>query len=179
MNEQPAQLIDDLRLLQAPTPLWVWVLLSVALIGLVVIGMSIWRRLSSKKGAVAGHNVAETAHEDALADLEAARKLISAGNSKPYGIEVSRIVRRYIEVRFGIYAPRRSTEEFLMEAQSSSRLESNHRALLARFLGACDLFKFGRTHAELDELNLMHGAAAGFVRETRIVPNPVPLKEAV
>lgn len=179
MNEQPAQLIDDLRLLQAPTPLWVWVLALLTLIPVTVVVVFVWRRRQANRRILSGQNVAKTAHEDALADLEAARRLISAGNSKPYGIEVSRIVRRYIEIRFGIYAPRRSTEEFLMEAQFSSRLESHHRALLARFLGACDLFKFGRTHAELDELNLMHRAAEGFVRETRIVPNPVPLKEAV
>ena len=177
MNEQPAQLIDDLRLLQAPTPLWVWGLALLGLIAVAVMGLLIRRRLKSKQQAMSGRNVAETAIEDALADLEAARKLILAGNSKPYGIEVSRIVRRYIEVRFGIYAPRRSTEEFLTEAQSSSRLEANHRALLAKFLGACDLFKFGRTHAEPVELNLLHDAAVGFVSETRLVPVGGLMKE--
>ena len=132
MNEQPAQLIDDLRLLQAPTPLWVWGLALLGLIAVAVMGLLIRRRLKSKQQAMSGRNVAETAIEDALADLEAARKLISAGNSKPYGIEVSRIVRRYIEVRFGIYAPRRSTEEFLTEAQSSSRLLTRLNAARSR-----------------------------------------------
>ena len=177
MNEPPTQLIDDLRLLQAPTPLIVWLLLLLGLMGLVALMVFVRRRFLAKSRHLTNPGLAETAHEDALAELEAARRLIASGNSKPYGIEVSRIVRRYIEVRFGLFAPRRSTEEFLIEAQASSRLERHYRALLARFLGACDLFKFGRTHAEPAELSTLHDAAVKFVTETRIVPTANLTKE--
>jgi hypothetical protein len=161
-------IIDDLRLLepwQAP-PLWVWLLLALLIAGTVVLVIR-WRnaaRRAARKAQVAAH-----AHEDALAELEKARALMSPENSRPYGIEVSGIVRRYIERRFGIVAPRRSTEEFLIEAAGSAKLEPAHRSLLADFLGTCDFLKFARARAERAELEAQHQAAVRFVTETRVV----------
>ena len=104
-----------------------------------------------------------------LAELEKARALMSPETSRPYGIEVSGIIRRYIERRFGLVAPRRSTEEFLVEASASAKLEPAHRQLLAEFLGTCDFLKFARARAELAELEAQHKAAVRFVTETPLV----------
>lgn len=178
MTNDVLQLIDDLRLLHAPVPLLVLWLALLALVVLGAAGFSFWRRHQAKLLLPPVTRAAEVAHEDALAKLKAARKLIGPGNSKPYGIEVSGIVRRYIEVRFAIVAPRRSTEEFLAEAQVSPKLEPNHQKLLANFLGSCDLFKFARTHAEPVELTTLHEAAVRFVTDTRIVPTPAATPSA-
>ena len=162
-------IIDDLRLLEpwkAPPP-WVWAL--VALMIVAGIALLIYRRNAARR-AGGGSEAAAYAHEDALAELEKARSLMSPENSRPYGIEVSRVVRRYIERRFGIVAPRRSTEEFLIEAAVSAKLEPPHRQLLAEFLGCCDFLKFARARAELKELEAQHAAAVKFVTETRVVP---------
>jgi len=162
-------IIDDLRLLEpwkAP-PLWVGVLLAAVVIGTVVL---LIRRRNAAHRATQGAHVAVHAHEDALAELEKARALLSPDKSRPYGIEVSSIVRRYIERRFGIIAPRRSTEEFLIEAAASVKLEPAHRQLLAEFLGCCDFLKFARARAELAELETQHQAAVRFVTETRVAP---------
>lgn len=162
-------IIDDLRFFepwQAPPP-WVWVLLAVVIVGGIAL---LIRRRNAVRRAAQGAQVAEHAHEDALAELEKARALMSPENSRPYGIEVSGIVRRYIERRFSIVAPRRSTEEFLTEAATSAKLEPAHRQLLANFLGCCDFLKFARARAELMELEAQHKAAVQFVTETRVVP---------
>ena len=162
-------IIDDLRLLEPwhmPPP-WVWVLLAVVIVGGIVL---LIRRRNAARRAAQGAQVAEHAHEDALAELEKARGLMSPENSRPYGIEVSGIVRRYIERRFGIVAPRRSTEEFLIEAAASAKLDPAHRQWLAEFLGSCDFLKFARARAELTELEAQHQAAVRFVTETRVVP---------
>ena len=158
-------IIDDLRLLEPWTVRMVapWLLLIVAVVGVFWFLM---RRRKRGAGELGAAGVAE-AQEDALKELEKARALMAPENSRPYGIEVSNIVRRYIERRFGIFAPRRSTEEFLLEAASSANLEEAHRALLAEFLGCCDVLKFGRARAELAELEAQHLAAARFVTETR------------
>src|SRR6185436_17077552 len=116
-------------------------------------------------GAISAH-----AHEDALAALEQARGLMSTANSRAYAMEVSGIVRRYIESRFGIFAPRRSTEEFLEEAKVSPKLEAKYQVLLAQFLKGCDFLKFGRGIAESPELELLHNAAVRFVSETKAAP---------
>ncbi len=161
-------IIDDLRLLepwQAP-PLWVWLLLGLLVAGAVVFVLR-WRNAARR--AAQGAHVAAHAHEDALAELDKARALMSSENSRPYGIEVSGIVRRYIERRFDIVAPRRSTEEFLIEAAESAKLEPAHRQWLAEFLGTCDFLKFARARAELGELEAQHEAAVRFVTETRVV----------
>ena len=161
-------IIDDLRFLEPWTapPLWVWMLLATLVVGVV---MLIQRRNAAQRAANAAQVTAD-AHEDALAELEKARALMSRENSQPYGIAVSGIVRHYIERRFSIVAPRRSTEEFLIEASASPNLDSKHRQLLAEFLGACDFLKFARARAELTELEAQHQAAVRFVTETRIVP---------
>jgi hypothetical protein len=160
-------IIDDLRFLEPWTapPVWVWVLLALAAVGIVMF----IRRRNAARRAAQGAQVSAHAHEDALAELEKARGLMSPENSRPYGIEVSGIVRRYIERRFGIVAPRRSTEEFLIEAAASAKMEPPHRKLLAEFLGACDFLKFARARAELAELEAQHQAAVRFVTETRVV----------
>ena len=165
-------IIDDLRLLEpwkAPPP-WVWALVALVIVAGIAL---LIRRRNAARRAAQGAGLAKHAHEDALAELEKARSLMSPENSRPYGIEVSGIVRRYIERRFGIVAPRRSTEEFLVEAAASAKLEPPHRQLLAEFLGCCDFLKFARVHAELKELEAQHHAAVKFVTETRLAPASV------
>ncbi len=166
-------IIDDLRFLEpwtAPPP-WVWVLLALIIAGVVIL----IRRRNAARRAAQGAQVAAHAHEDALAELEKARALMSPENSRPYGIAVSGIVRHYIERRFSIVAPRRSTEEFLIEAAASAKMESPHRQLLAEFLGSCDFLKFARARAEMTELEAQHQAAVRFVTETRMVPMKPPV----
>ena len=158
-------IIDDLRLLepwQGP-PLWAWIVIALVVVGGILL---LIRRRNAARSSVHGAQDAARAHEDALAELEKARALMSSEKSRPYGIEVSGIIRRYVERRFGLVAPRRSTEEFLVEASASAKLEPAHRQLLAEFLGTCDFLKFARARAELAELEAQHKAAVRFVTET-------------
>ena len=160
-------IIDDLRLLEAwaPPSVWKWVLLAVVIAG--VVGFLIRRRHAARRAALGGQ-VAARAHVDALAELEKARALMSPPQSRPYGIAVSGIVRHYLERRFALVAPRRTTGEFLLETAASAELEPAHRELLSAFLGSCDFLKFARARAELHELEAQHEAAVRFVTETRV-----------
>ena len=56
------------------------------------------------------------AHEQAYRELERllARELIEKGQVKEFYAGVSGVLRRYIENRFGLKAPERTTEEFLV-----------------------------------------------------------------
>lgn len=168
----PAEFIDDLRLLEPPRP-WAPILWLVA--GLLLCGVAVWwflrrrRALATQQFAAAE---AEHAPEDALAELEKLFALIAQGRSRPYAIESSAIIRRYIERHFGLVAPRRATEEFLAEARSSPKLADSHQRLLGEFLRCCDLLKFARTSADRLELEALQQAAINFVRETRTAPAP-------
>jgi hypothetical protein len=168
VNNTATNLIDDLRLLEAPRPLLLIGWLGIALAVLALIGFVLWRRSSARRPAVTAATI-EAATEDALAELEKLRTLLSVGNSRLYAIQVSGVVRRYIERRFGILAPRRSTEEFLIEAQQSPLLGRCHQQPLREFLAACDFLKFARASAEVPELQQMHSAAECFVKGTKPV----------
>ena len=169
----PEQLIDDLRLLEQPEPFRINPWLAAAVIaGLLLLWwVARWRRAT--RGAREQKSAMEKAQEDALAALEKLFALIDREESRPYAQESSAIVRRYIEARFHLDAPRQSTEEFLEEVQRSPRLTPNHQQLLGEFLRVCDLLKFARTFANRDELKALHEAAINFVKETSPV-QPAP-----
>jgi hypothetical protein len=168
MSQSYTNIIDDLRLLEQPgiIPWWGWILLVLGVATLAL--YLVWRQRHAKALAVAQVQAAIVAGEDALAELENVHKKLSKANCRPYAIEVSGIVRRYLEHRFDIRAPQRSTEEFLVEARRSPLLTEKYQGKLGHFLGCCDFLKFAKGTAEEDELELLHQAAVIFVTETRL-----------
>jgi hypothetical protein len=93
--------------------------------------------------------------------------LIEAGRVKEYYYRLSNILRHYIENRFHLRAPERTTEEFLVELQSSDALNQNYRELLSAFLTECDLVKFANYGATRDDAQRAHDTAVRFIEETR------------
>ena len=70
-------------------------------------------------------------------------------------VEASQVLRRYVEERFGVQAPERTSEEFLIEFDRVGVLDAGQRLALREFLGQCDLVKFAavtRSEAVLAEL---------------------------
>jgi hypothetical protein len=170
----PEDLIDDLRLLDPPEPFRLnpWIVAA----GLIAIVLIWWlaRRRRATQAPRRRESTMRKAQEDALAELKKLFALIEREESRPYAQESSGIIRRYIEVRFELNAPRQSTEEFLEEVQHSPRLTPTHRGLLGEYLRVCDLLKFAKTLANRDELKALHEAAVNFVKETRYVPQAEP-----
>jgi hypothetical protein len=162
------QFLDDLRLLEAPQP---WHIHWWIIAGALLFAAILWWFIRRRRAVRAQRNqIAETrhAHEDALAELARLFAMITAEQSRPYAIASSTIVRRYIERRFALHAPRRSTEEFLKEARVSSKLELDHQELLGELLRQCDLIKFALGCAGRSELEKLHESAVRFVNETRV-----------
>jgi hypothetical protein len=170
VNNAPTNILDDLRLLQAPQPLtWSeWLLLALGAAAMA--GFILWRRARARRAGRPPEAVIQAARIDALAELEKLRGMIAAPNSRPYAIAVSGVVRHYIERRFALRAPWRSTEEFLAEALKSPVLDSRHQQNLAQFLAGCDFLKFARATAEVPELTTLHQAAVQFVTDTQPAP---------
>ena len=88
-------------------------------------------------------------------------------DAERFCVEVSNIIRDYLEQRFQLHAPDRTTEEFLFELQSSNRLADDHKQLLADFLSACDLVKFAKAEPPEQELRGLHEAGSRLVGETQ------------
>lgn len=104
--------------------------------------------------------------EHALAVLAAGRQL-ERGAFKEYYAELSGIVRRYLEDRFGVRAPEMTTEEFLMATARGDALRPDHRALLGEFLAESDLVKFARHRPTIEAAERALAAARRFVADTR------------
>jgi hypothetical protein len=135
---------------------WLWALLAVAAIG---IALWLWRR---RKPTAATATIAPpTASEIALAALQRLRQ--ENPPVEEFYTWLSDIVRQYIEGQFGLHAPERTTEEFLVEAS----LRAEHMALLGAFLQESDLVKFARHRPGADDMARAYGAAEKFVRDTQ------------
>jgi hypothetical protein len=152
---------NDIRNIKGMVPVphewwWVWVLLAVVAAGVLAIWL--WKR---RKTTTATEMVAPPSpFEVAMAALQQLRT--QSLPVEAFYTQLSNIVRQYIEGRFGLKAPERTTEEFLAEAA----LPEQHMKLLRPFLEECDLVKFAKfTPGESDRLRAF-GAAEKFVSET-------------
>lgn len=179
MNETLPQLIEDLKWMTAPVPggehaiPWAWIAAgSAAFVLLVFVLVSRWR----KGKRVLPFLAPPPPHVQALAALGGLEALMEPGREKEFVAEVSRIARVYIQGRFGLRAPHRSTEEFLWEAGQSRLLTLEHQELLARFLMHCDLVKFARQNVVVDEMRDLLESARGFVAGT--IPETTPAEKS-
>lgn len=111
------------------------------------------------------------AHQIAYNDLESlmAMDLISKGQIKEYYYRLSNIVRHYIENRFRLMAPERTTEEFLAEMTVTERLTEDHKELVGNFLEHCDMVKFAAYGPDSREIENSFNSAKKLVDETREV----------
>ena len=110
-----------------------------------------------------------SAHQIAYNDLESlkAMNLISKGQIKEYYYRLSDIVRHYIENRFKLMAPERTTEEFLAEMTVTDRLTGVHKELVGNFLEHCDMVKFAAYGPDSREIENSFSSAKKLVDETR------------
>ena len=85
-----------------------------------------------------------TPSERALAELAAllSRRLPERGLFKDYYVELTHVVRRYIERAHAIRAPRLTTEEFLAAAKSHPHFTPESLRGLSDFLHSADMVKF-------------------------------------
>ncbi len=112
-----------------------------------------------------------SAHQIAYNDLESlkAMDLISKGQIKDYYYRLSNIVRHYIENRFKLMAPDRTTEEFLVEMTVTGKLTGVHKELVGNFLEHCDMVKFAAYGPDSREIENSFNSAKKLVDETREV----------
>ncbi len=111
------------------------------------------------------------AHEIAYRELNSleALDLVNKGLIKEYFYRLSNILRFYIERRFGVMAPERTTEEFLYEITKNRLFADGHKVLVKDFMEQCDLVKFAKYGPDKDEINGAFNAAKRLVDETKEV----------
>jgi len=137
-------------------PVWIYPSFRSVLVGLalaaalVAVGAVVWkwsvrireerrvRRLSPRERAL--RELAELLGKD----------LVGKGLIKDFYVEITMIVRRYIERQHGIRAPEQTTEEFLAAVANDPRFSSDVIRKLKAFLEAADLVKFAAYQPEKD-----------------------------
>jgi len=140
---------------------WIgWTLLAVTIL---VAAWFVWKKLKRRK-TVAKPVVVIPPHRRAKDRLRNVNELLS--DPYAYCSLVSDVVRTYLEERFDLDAPDRTTEEFLEEMRSTAILHPDHKALLEEFLSRCDLVKFARFEPTQDELKALLDSALRFIDET-------------
>jgi hypothetical protein len=102
----------------------------------------------------------------ALRALEATRELIARDDAPAFSVQVSTAVRDYVELAFGVRAPRRTTEELLADLMHDASPVAAHRDDLGVFLEYCDLAKYARWSLSRAEMTGMLDSAEAFVRAT-------------
>jgi hypothetical protein len=105
-------------------------------------------------------------------------KLIEQERVHEFYFRLSMIVRRYIELRFHLMAPERTTEEFLREMQRSDALPAAHREALTQFLLACDMVKYALYLPKADEIENVFDTARDFVTQTAGASDDVEVRAA-
>jgi hypothetical protein len=83
---------------------------------------------------------------------------------------VADATRLYLEERFNLRAPERTTEEFLVELRTNPHLTLDQKQSLGAFLEGCDLVKFARLEPTEITLRQLHDAALRLVDETQFDP---------
>ena len=152
-------------------PRWIIALLLVIALAIILSLILVALTVKARKSA---ESIEPSIPPDvlALARLNALQEkgYIDAQAHEPFYVELSDIVRNYLEGRFSLHAPDRTTEEFLREAADTSLLSPEHQQLTRSFLEQCDLVKFARF--EPDRLSMTNGfeAARDLVLETRKTP---------
>ncbi len=100
-----------------------------------------------------------------LRELER-RNLPAAGKIDAYYVDLSAILRYYIEDRFHIHAPEQTTPEFLDTAAQSRVFSEEQQAFLSAFLRQCDRVKFARLQPDSVTMHDHFKQVRRFVNDT-------------
>lgn len=140
---------------------WPWVAIGVGI--LIVCGtlFLVWRRLY-------GGVRKQSAYQIALTRLDAleGRPRPDAHAMDAFFVELSDLVRHYLEERFVLHAPELTTEEFLDVAANSPDLTRSHRGFLQSFLHSADQVKFARFVPDSSAVETALSAVRGFLSQT-------------
>jgi hypothetical protein len=148
---------------------WFWITaVGIGILAICSAGGLLYRRyrndeIQTEMSKLPAHEIAFQQLDKLLAD-----RLIEQGQIKEFYIRISDILRHYIENRFSLNAPERTTEEFLMELRQSNVLTDSHKRLLKEFLSQCDLVKFAKFLPESDETHKTVDVSKQFIEETKI-----------
>ena len=169
LGDQRANLvIEDIEgvveMPKAASHWWLWMLVA---LGLAAVPAA-WLLLRSRRTKQLVR-IFRPAHELAYARLRAlvAENLVEQGKIQEFYEWISGILRHYIEDRFDLHAPERTTEEFLDELRYAQTLVPADKSVLEEFLTHCDLVKFAKHDPTTDQVQRTFDLVKDFIERTK------------
>ena len=92
---------------------------------------------------------------------------------------ISDILRHYIEHRFDLRAPERTTEEFLIELQYTDALSESDKGDLGEFLTHCDMVKFAKYSPTTEQIQQTFDLVKSFIEKTKSDETRVDVTDAL
>ncbi len=150
---------------RGPVP---WIVIAAVVLGValaigLLVALFVWRsrRPQPPLRITAYRKAMDAIHRINLAGL------LDRGEVDRFYTDLSDVVRRYVEDRFGLRAPEQTTEEFLQALARRPVLAREQGQSLAHFLEECDMVKFARVRPTSLEGQAALRAARDFVESTR------------
>lgn len=163
-----ASTMEDILEIKPPVPppmLPTWLVLLLGALFVLLLGLVLAAFLVKQKRAEPKKCARSVPpHIQALRNLQDALTLLD--NPEAFVMLVSNTVRAYLEARFRLRAPERTTEEFLQDLAMATVLSEAQKSVLAAFLQASDLVKFAKHVPARSDLLDMHRIAVELVKQT-------------
>ena len=143
-----------------------WVIYAGIALGVAVLGLIGWwlRKRARRPKPVRSPRDGAL---DALAHIEREMETMT-----PYqfSIAVSDILRGYVTEEYALPVTRQTSVEFLTMLAKSSPFSAEETLLLEDFLGRCDLIKFARYDATIEDSRRLLEEATEFVKGAKLEP---------
>jgi hypothetical protein len=129
--------------------IWLWSLVPIA----AAVAVALWWLSRRRRGTKVANAVVLSPEQLANRELD---ELVASGlaerDIKEFYVELTSIVRRYIERTTGIRAPEQTTEEFLREISRAHTFGDDECSRLRNFLESADLVKFAAHQPRSDDI---------------------------
>ena len=161
---------NDIRGIKPPVEIpsgWAWLGWTLGALVVAAALVALWRWWW-KKATTPALVPPIPPHVRAKQRLQEALGLI--GDARLFCIAVSDALRIYLEERFQLRAPERTTEEFLQDLRATTHLNAPQKLSLTDFLERCDLVKFAKFEPTEAALRELHDSALRLVDETQYEP---------
>ena len=164
-----AQDIRDVKPLRdpPPSPIWPWVLMAAAV--LVLVGLWLWWRRRRRRAEIERR---VPPHELAYQELDRLRRtdFEDLAQLREYYFQISEVLRRYVEGRWGLNATDLTTEEILPRLVDLQGLDADQEQGFEQFLHATDRVKYAAQVPQEREIEETYELALGFVESTAWAP---------
>jgi hypothetical protein len=143
-----------------------WVIYAGITLGLVALGLIAWwiRKRSQRPKSQ------QSPRDRALQELNRIRTEMETLTPYQFSIRVSDILRKYVTDQYQLPVTRQTSVEFLSTLAKTSSFSEDEKSLLEDFLNRCDLIKFARYDATIEDSRLLLEEATRMVEGGKLEP---------